>query len=91
MRTSTRVSCSRQEGRPENEVPDQEVIESEKHEADVGALIIEFEKHQRQSLQLFQIEHAQVRRASRDEQGNKLKEATESRNSASHQVEKRRE
>ena len=39
---------SRHEGRPENEVADQEVIGPEKYHADVVSLSIQFEKHERQ-------------------------------------------
>src|SRR6266851_1173507 len=81
---------SRQEGRPENEVPDQEAIESEKYHADVVGLSIQFEKHQRQGSQLFHLKYAQVLAASQDDQGSELKKTTESQNGASHEAEERR-
>ena len=47
------TQTSRQEGRLENEVPDQEAIDSEKYHADVVGLSVQFEKHQRQGPQLL--------------------------------------
>src|ERR1700691_2075523 len=82
---------SRQEERLENEVPNQEAIDSEECHADVVGLSIQFEKHQRQGPQLFHLKYAQVRAASQDDQGGDLKEAGESQNGASHEAEERRE
>ena len=65
---------SRQEGRPDNEVAGQERIESEKYQGDRRAMVIHLKKEERQRLQLFRAEYAQVVRASQDEQGGDKKE-----------------
>jgi hypothetical protein len=72
-------------------VADEEAIESEKYQADVADLSIQFEKHERHRLQLFHLEYAQVLRTSQDDQGGKLKEAAKSPNGAPHEAEGRRE
>ena len=43
----------RQEGRPEDEVADQDAPEAEKYQVDVESFSIQLEKHERQRLQLF--------------------------------------
>src|SRR3989449_11369572 len=65
----------RQEGGPDNEVARQECIESEKYQGHRGAMVIHLKKEERQRLQLFRAENAQVVRASQDEQGGDEKEA----------------
>src|SRR5208337_545095 len=80
---------SRQECRPENEVPDQGTIESEKHKGDVEGLAIQSERQIGQRLQLFRTEDAQVSVASQKDQGSYEKDTDRRLNSASHQAEKR--
>src|SRR5215472_6898112 len=92
--TGKRNQCtqnSRQEGRPENKVADQDLKHSEKYQSDVPGLSTQVEKHQRQGLQLLHVKPVRVRAASQDDQGCDLKEAAESRNRASHEAEERRQ
>ncbi len=59
-----RTKNSRQKSRTENQIADEEVKQSKKNQGDVGGLSIQFEKHERQSLQLLRLEYAQVWTAS---------------------------
>lgn len=52
--------CAGQEGRPENQVSEQEAIECIEYLLNVVANRLWVERHVRQSLQLFSIEYAQI-------------------------------
>jgi|ERR1700683_1348604 len=81
---------SRQEGRLEDEIANQEAIEGEKYESDVCGFRIYFQKNQSQVLELIQIERAKRPIASQDDQRRELKNSAEGQNGATHQAKERR-
>src|SRR5262249_48949716 len=82
---------SREEGRPENEVANEDEMEPEEHDADVGSLSAERMEQERKRLQLFQTEDAPGARPSQDLQWAELEQVTESRNRTSKEAEQRRQ
>jgi hypothetical protein len=64
----------RQEGRLKNKVADQEVIGPEEYHADVVSLSVQFEKHERQRLELLHVESTQGSTPEDDQRG-EMKEA----------------
>lgn len=65
----------RQEGRLKNKVADQEVIGPEEHHADVVSLSMQFEKHERQRLELLHVESTQGSSSPENDQRGEMKEA----------------
>lgn len=62
-------------------------MEPEEYQADVADLTTHFQEHERQRLQLFPGEYAQVLRASQKDKQGGIKEAAQSPNGASHEAE----
>src|SRR6266702_1381148 len=80
---------ARQEGQPENEVADQDDMESESYHHNVGPLSMQIEKHERLRLQLICRDRSHGVRASQDDQGGEKKEVVKSPHGGSREAEER--
>src|SRR5260370_40356965 len=65
---------SRKERRPENEISEQEAVESEKYQAEAVALPVQLKRHECQRLQLTRLKGGQVARASQKDRRGEMSE-----------------